>query len=56
MFSLFCSVRSVMHKHLMKMVEVTFDKIFDQKLGKYTQSTCPHKSWAKEGDITLSDV
>ncbi|XP_064612264.1 G protein-coupled receptor kinase 3-like [Liolophura sinensis] len=27
------SVRSVMHKHLMKMVEVTFDKIFDQKLG-----------------------
>ncbi|KAL4224317.1 Beta-adrenergic receptor kinase 2 [Mactra antiquata] len=27
------SVRSVMHKHLMKMGEVTFDKIFNQKLG-----------------------
>ncbi|KAK3576688.1 hypothetical protein CHS0354_024296 [Potamilus streckersoni] len=27
------SVRSVMHKHLMKMGEVTFDKIFGQKLG-----------------------
>ena len=28
------SVRSIMHKHLMKMGEVTFDKIFNQKLGK----------------------
>ena len=28
------SVRSVMHKHLEKMGEVTFDKIFNQKLGK----------------------
>jgi len=27
------SVRSVMHKHLEKMGEVTFDKIFNQKLG-----------------------
>lgn len=27
------SVRSIMHKHLMKMGEVTFDKIFNQKLG-----------------------
>ncbi|CAD5125386.1 DgyrCDS13623 [Dimorphilus gyrociliatus] len=27
------SVRSVMHKHLEKMQEVTFDKIFSQKLG-----------------------
>ncbi|XP_046557397.1 beta-adrenergic receptor kinase 2-like [Haliotis rubra] len=27
------SVRSVMHKHLTKMNEVTFDKIFNQKLG-----------------------
>lgn len=27
------SVRSVMHKHLTKMGEVTFDKIFGQKLG-----------------------
>lgn len=29
-----CSVRSVMHKHLEKMGEVTFDKIFNQKLGE----------------------
>ena len=28
------SVRSIMHKHLMKMGEVTFDKIFNQKLGE----------------------
>ncbi|RWS28391.1 G protein-coupled receptor kinase 1-like protein [Leptotrombidium deliense] len=28
-----CSVRSVMHRHLEKMGEVTFDKIFNQKLG-----------------------
>lgn len=33
-FFLFYSVRSVMHKHLEKMGEVTFDKIFNQKLGK----------------------
>ena len=31
-----CSVRSVMHKHLEKMGEVNFDKIFNQKLGKFT--------------------
>ncbi len=30
----FFSVRSVMHKHLDKMGEVTFDKIFNQKLGE----------------------
>lgn len=28
------SVRSIMHKHLTKVGEVTFDKIFNQKLGK----------------------
>lgn len=34
--SVFCfSVRSVMHKHLEKMGEVTFEKIFNQKLGLY---------------------
>lgn len=33
------SVRSVMHKHLMKMGEVTFDKIFNQKLGECPQLT-----------------
>ncbi|KAH9525664.1 Beta-adrenergic receptor kinase 2 [Bulinus truncatus] len=27
------SVRSVMHKHLQKVNEVTFDKIFNQRLG-----------------------
>jgi len=26
-------VRSVMHKHLQKVNEVTFDKIFNQRLG-----------------------
>ncbi|ELU07758.1 hypothetical protein CAPTEDRAFT_103369 [Capitella teleta] len=39
------SVRSVMHKHLEKMGEVTFDKIFNQKLGyllfkEFTESAC----------------
>ncbi|XP_052219143.1 beta-adrenergic receptor kinase 2-like isoform X2 [Dreissena polymorpha] len=39
------SVRSVMHKHLMKMGEVTFDKIFNQKLGyllfkQYCEEQC----------------
>lgn len=34
LFSLSFSVRSVMHKHLEKMGEVTFDKIFNQKLGE----------------------
>lgn len=33
-YNLFFSVRSVMHKHLTKMGEVTFDKIFGQKLGE----------------------
>jgi len=28
-----CSIRSVMQKHLEKMGEVTFEKIFNQKLG-----------------------
>lgn len=41
---LFFSVRSVMHKHLTKMGEVTFDKIFGQKLGElkiqHTQLVC----------------
>ena len=33
----FCfSVRSVMHKHLEKMGEVNFEKIFNQKLGKFS--------------------
>lgn len=32
--NLYFSVRSVMHKHLTKMGEVTFDKIFGQKLGE----------------------
>ena len=32
--SYICSVRSVMHKHLDKMGEVNFDKIFNQKLGE----------------------
>ena len=32
----FCfSVRSVMHKHLEKLGEVTFDKIFNQKIGEW---------------------
>lgn len=39
------SVRSVMHKHLTKMGEVTFDKIFGQKLGfllfkEYCEQLC----------------
>lgn len=29
-----CSIRSVMQKHLEKMGEVTFDKIFNQRLGE----------------------
>ena len=29
-----CSVRSIMHKHLEKMGEVTFDNVFNQKLGE----------------------
>jgi len=35
------SVRSVMHKHLMKMGEVTFDKIFNQKLGECQRRLLP---------------
>ncbi|XP_050732371.1 G protein-coupled receptor kinase 1-like, partial [Eriocheir sinensis] len=39
------SVRSVMHKHLEKMGEVNFDKIFSQKLGyllykDFTENVC----------------
>ena len=41
--SFHCSVRSVMHKHLMKMGEVTFDKIFNQKLGEYHGKNHPVK-------------
>ena len=39
MYSFMCSsVRSIMSKHLMKVGEVTFDKIFNQKLGKLMES------------------
>ncbi len=34
LFLFFNSVRSVMHKYLEKNGDVTFDKIFNQKLGK----------------------
>jgi len=33
MFVCFFSVRSVMHKYLEKTGELTFDKIFNQRLG-----------------------
>lgn len=36
--NLYFSVRSVMHKHLTKMGEVTFDKIFGQKLGEFGEN------------------
>ena len=33
------SIRSVMQKHLEKMGEVTFDKIFNQRLGECLKSS-----------------
>ena len=35
-----CSVRSVMHKYMEKMGEVTFDKIFNQRLGECRGDFC----------------
>ena len=37
-YSVYHSVRSVMHKHLEKMNEVTFDKVFNQRLGEFYYS------------------
>ena len=34
-FFFICSVGSVMHKYMEKMGEVTFDKIFNQRLGEW---------------------
>lgn len=40
-----CSIRSVMQKYLEDRGEVTFEKIFSQKLGEYSGGSASPKAW-----------